>query len=204
MSSIDRFMYYLAHVGIYPGLHPILSRIAMALSPSEKGMDYVSVFASRQIEHRQRNPSEMDEKRGDFLTKTLNMHRDNPTKFTIQDVFVACQTNIGAGSDTTAISLSSVFYHLCKYPRTLQLLREEIDGKAANGGISNPVSFQEAQSMPYLQAVIKEALRMHPATGFPLLRDVPEGGATLAGRFFPEGVSTSFQTLISLQAHHSA
>lgn len=43
--------------------------------------------------------------------------------------------------------------------------------------------------MSYLQAVIKEALRMHPATGLPLERVVPAGGATISGYFFPEGVS---------------
>jgi hypothetical protein len=43
--------------------------------------------------------------------------------------------------------------------------------------------------MPYLQAVMKEALRMHPATGLPLERVVPAGGATICDQFFPEGVS---------------
>lgn len=43
--------------------------------------------------------------------------------------------------------------------------------------------------MSYLQAVIKEALRMHPAVGTILARTVPEGGAHLAGCYFPAGVS---------------
>ena len=43
--------------------------------------------------------------------------------------------------------------------------------------------------MPYLQACIKEGLRMHPATGLPLARVVPKGGATICGRYFPEDVS---------------
>jgi cytochrome P450 len=42
--------------------------------------------------------------------------------------------------------------------------------------------------MPYLQAVMKEALRVHPATGYPMFRVVPQGGEVLAGQFFPEGV----------------
>jgi cytochrome P450 len=36
--------------------------------------------------------------------------------------------------------------------------------------------------MPYLQAVMKEALRMHPATGLPLERVVPAGGASICDR----------------------
>jgi cytochrome P450 len=60
-----------------------------------------------------------------------------------------------------------------------------------NGDISEGVTFSDTQKMPYLQAVIKEALRLHPAAGLPLQRVVPKGGAHLAGHFFPEGVSCS-------------
>jgi cytochrome P450 len=35
--------------------------------------------------------------------------------------------------------------------------------------------------------VIKEALRLHPGVAFPLERIVPEGGATLCGKFIPGG-----------------
>lgn len=42
--------------------------------------------------------------------------------------------------------------------------------------------------MKYLQACIKEALRLHPATGLPLERVVPRGGVVLSGTYFPAGV----------------
>ena len=53
---------------------------------------------------------------------------------------------------------------------------------------SKRVSMKEAQGIPYLQAVIKESLRIVP-NGLHLPRVVPKGGLTLAGQFFPEGVS---------------
>ncbi|KAK5056797.1 hypothetical protein LTR84_012329 [Exophiala bonariae] len=37
------------------------------------------------------------------------------------------------------------------------------------------LTFDRVQGMPYLQMVVKEGLRMHPATGLPMWRDVPEG-----------------------------
>jgi cytochrome P450 len=66
----------------------------------------------------------------------------------------------------------------------LAKLRSEIQ----DSGIGSNPTFKETQAMPYLQAVLKEALRIHPGTGYPLFRVVPKGGAFLAGQFFPEGV----------------
>ncbi|KAK5264669.1 hypothetical protein LTR40_014547, partial [Exophiala xenobiotica] len=48
--------------------------------------------------------------------------------------------------------------------------------------------------MPYLQAVMKESLRIHAATGLPLWRVVPEGGVEICGYFFPEGTTIGINT----------
>jgi cytochrome P450 len=53
--------------------------------------------------------------------------------------------------------------------------------------LSEPVSFAESNKMLYLQACMKEAMRMHPAVGQLLERVVPEGGATLSGHWLPQG-----------------
>jgi len=52
--------------------------------------------------------------------------------------------------------------------------------------------------MPYLQAVIKEGLRVHPPVTGLMFKDVPHGGDTLNGYFVPEGARvgwTSFGIL---------
>jgi len=99
-----------------------------------------------------------------------------------------CLSNIIAGSDTTAITLSSILYNLLKSPKTLQRLRAELEEFERKGQCGNPnVSFKEAQSIPYLQAVIKEGLRVHPATGLPLWRVVPPEGAEICGHHFKGG-----------------
>ena len=66
---------------------------------------------------------------------------------------------------------------------------ESRDAKLAELGNVDRIPFKDTQSMPYLQACIKESLRLHPATGLPLARVVPDGGATISGTFFPAGVS---------------
>jgi hypothetical protein len=97
-----------------------------------------------------------------------------------------------AGSDTTAITLSACLYYLLKNPQTFARLRSEVDQFRREHNSNRTVNFKESQEMPYLQAVIKETLRVHPATGLPLERVVPKGGATICGRFFPEGVSDRY------------
>jgi cytochrome P450 len=64
-----------------------------------------------------------------------------------------------------------------------------VDAKIAKGEESVPVTFKDTQAMPYLQAVIKEALRVHSPTGLSMARIVPRGGATIARHYIPEGVS---------------
>ena len=43
--------------------------------------------------------------------------------------------------------------------------------------------------MPYLQATIKEAMRVHPSVGMMMERHVPKGGVMICGKFIPEGTT---------------
>lgn len=88
-----------------------------------------------------------------------------------------------AGSDSTAITLTSVIYHLLKYPETLQLLLKELE----DAQLASPVPWDAVHKLPYLDACIKEALRMTPALGIPLERVAPEGGLELCGKYFQAG-----------------
>ena len=89
-----------------------------------------------------------------------------------------------AGADTTAIALCATVYFVLKQPRICRRLKQElVDAK-----LSLPISYKTAQSLPYLDAVISESLRMHPAVGLPLERVVPPEGLRLPdGRTIPGG-----------------
>lgn len=60
-----------------------------------------------------------------------------------------------AGSETTAISLSAVFYFLVKHPRVYLKLMQELDTAVADGTIESrsdkTVSWPEAQKLTYLE-----------------------------------------------------
>ncbi|KAI6299158.1 hypothetical protein MCOR29_011034 [Pyricularia oryzae] len=133
--------------------------------PSTKSPDLLSKFLAAQ------------EARPDFMDDSL-----------VQTMAVSMAF---AGSETTAISLSAVFYYLLRNPSAMARLRREIDDAARRGefedGETGLVTWHESQRLPYLDACVKEAFRVHPAAGLPLERIVPEGGMEIAGHFVPGG-----------------
>jgi cytochrome P450 len=67
-------------------------------------------------------------------------------------------------------------------------LQAEIDAAIASGKISSPVvSDAEARTLPYLQAVIKEGLRIYPPAAGLASKLVPPAGETINGIFVPGG-----------------
>jgi cytochrome P450 len=79
----------------------------------------------------------------------------------------------------------------------LAKLVAEVDDFDARGQISRPhVTYAEAIKMPYLVACCKEGMRLHPSVGLGMPRHVPAGGATIAGRYFPEGSKVSINAAV--------
>lgn len=92
-----------------------------------------------------------------------------------------------AGADTTSILASAVMYHLLKNPSSLSKLRKEVEDAAAQGRISKYVTYKESQTLPYLEACVNEATRLHPPFALPFERVVPASGLGVDGYFIPPG-----------------
>lgn len=200
MRALDASMSYSTLVGIYPWLHPYLYQLTQRLPGSgAAGRQRLMEFAGENKVRREAQRGAWDlegksveEKEDgmpeDFLDKLLNMKRDQQKGVTDYHCFIMGLSNLIAGSDTTALSLSAILYYLIKNPQAMQKLREEVAAKTKEGTCeAHRVSFKASQEMPYLQACIKEALRLHPGVGLPLWRTVNEGGVELSGQFLPAG-----------------
>ena len=81
---------------------------------------------------------------------------------------------------------------LINTPTALSSLRREITTYTTSTTCTSPIiPDKAAYSLPYLQAVIKEAMRLHPpATGW-MNKQPPKGGAEIHGYFVPEGTQIS-------------
>ncbi|OLN86894.1 Pisatin demethylase 13 [Colletotrichum chlorophyti] len=92
-----------------------------------------------------------------------------------------------AGSDTTATAIRMILLSLLSNPSAFAALREEIDTAISLRMISSPVRDAEAKAMPYLQAVIREGLRLYPPSTGIVSKEVPDGGDTIHGYRLPAG-----------------
>lgn len=189
MEQLEFGALYSSAIGLFSSWHQLLLTCLSKMSSKLKGTAFIDVYADELITAQRHEKLPDSDGPSDFITRFLDIQRAKPEKMTNKDIRVSIRANIGAGSDTTSITLSAILYHLYKNPETLRRLREELGGASQEGRISDPIKFKEAQELPYLQAAIKEGLRVHPATGFTMPRAVPKGGRELMGRFFPGGVS---------------
>lgn len=83
-----------------------------------------------------------------------------------------------AGRDTTAVTLSWLFYELSQQPKIVAKLREEIVGRVGEHKVP---TYEDLKSMRYLNHVINETLRLYPVVPYNVrvaLQDctLPRGG----------------------------
>jgi cytochrome P450 len=101
---------------------------------------------------------------------------------------------IGAGSDTTATAIRMTMVHLITSPDSYRKLQHEIDSWINDGRVSSPITDEEARQMPYLQAVIREGLRIWPPIAglMPKLCDTEQ---VVCGVKIPPGTNVCWEAI---------
>ncbi|KAF9024029.1 cytochrome P450 [Hymenopellis radicata] len=129
------------------------------LSPSFKASN-VSTAVSKKLVDEKMAALLADKGRRDVMSLLVKANNsENPTTRLEENELVAqMNTIILAGHETTANTLSFVFYELCKQPEIQHRLRAEIRSM----GQKTDYTASDFDNMPYLTAVVKETLRFHP------------------------------------------
>ena len=116
-----------------------------------------------------------------------------------EDVLTEAMLQILAGSDTTATALRSTMPYLITHPHIFCKLRAEIDAVVSSGSVPSPpgiASDECLKSMPYLQAIVREGLRIHPPLSNVVPKKVPKGGDSIVldGKTYilPEGTNIGY------------
>ncbi|KAF9239542.1 hypothetical protein LCP9604111_9084 [Penicillium roqueforti] len=128
-----------------------------------------------------------DPSKPDFLDKFIEAKEKFPEVVDDSQIISYLMNNMVAGADTTGVTINAALYFSLKHPHVWERLRTEIPAHDHTAG-NKVVSFKFAKQFPYLDAVVREAMRCHPAVAMLLERYVPEGGLALPdGSLVPAG-----------------
>ncbi|KAE8363569.1 cytochrome P450 [Aspergillus caelatus] len=132
--------------------------------------------------------SQSKPQRHDILGKLLEIsqQRGKELDFVLDDIKMESFGAFFAGSETTALTLSGILYHIFRNPRVYAKLTAEIDSAVKCNQLSTPhICYNEAVKLPYLAACIREGIRMHPITGVSFPRHAPPAGCMIGGHYIP-------------------
>ncbi|XVF13720.1 hypothetical protein REPUB_Repub08aG0231900 [Reevesia pubescens] len=101
---------------------------------------------------------------GDLLDVLLDQCEENGSDFSRQNIKPLILDLFIAGSDTSAITTEWAMAEVLRKPKVLQKARRELIEVI---GSERAVKESDMDQLPYLQAVVKETMRLHPAA--PLL-----------------------------------
>lgn len=87
-------------------------------------------------------------------------------------------------SDTTAATLTCLFYHLATHPEVHRKLQKELDDFFTETE-ADTFETNSLAKLPFLQACIDESLRLFPPVPSGLQRQTPPQGIRIGGREIP-------------------
>ncbi len=87
--------------------------------------------------------------------------KDNDSPSTDTELRDQCMNILLAGHDTTSLAVTYTLYLLASHPRVQNKLREELQS-AVWVKEKRQATMEEINALPYLHAVFKESLRIHP------------------------------------------
>jgi len=173
LENLMQFLPAIIVFGVYTELTNLMKipliKGALPKSSDPRGLGRVMGFARDRVQERFGSKAVV---RQDMLGSFINRG------LTQGELESETLTQITAGSDSTASALRITLHFISTSPPILARALAEVRAAIAAGMVSRPViKDAEARQLPYLQACIKEGLRIYPPVTGLMAKMVPDGGA---------------------------
>jgi cytochrome P450 len=119
-----------------------------------------------------------------FLYEARDPDTNQPA-YSEEDLRAESNMLIIAGSDTTSVSLSGIFFYLTGDPRRCQRLADEV--LTSFDSVDDILYGPKLLACTYLKACIDEGMRLTPPGTCELPREVLPGGLIVKGEYYPAG-----------------
>ena len=177
--------------GAVPSVDYVMNKSRLATALRGVGDSPLARVAQAKLEARKKDTDKLAYK--DLCAKFLEGQSKYPELIRQDEILGIIMSTIGAGADTTAGTLTYTLYFLSKHATAKNRLEQEIEENLVTGKLSRTPKWAEVNRMPYLDAVLKESMRLLPIASWGLDRVVPPAGATIAGVFIPGGTIVGCQ-----------
>ncbi|KAI9357101.1 cytochrome P450 [Pilaira anomala] len=170
-ESFDAIQFYIFSSMLFP-LHAVTNKVKETLNfwndkkTISQHMDSVNSFVYDIIKKRRLEPEDAEDQyfKADLLLRFMRAKNDKGELYTDEELRNTMLNFIVAGRDTSAQTLSWLFYNVMLFPRVEKKLLEEINEFIPDGIEQDTVNLYEAiQKMTYSHAVLNEVLRLYPA-----------------------------------------
>jgi benzoate 4-monooxygenase len=183
-------------IGCLPQIKPYAKHFPDPFfSQGMKAIENLAGIATARVNARLEAPAT---DRVDLLARLMEGRDETGAPLGREELTAEALTQLIAGSDTTSNTSCALLYHCLKHPAVVAKLTAELDAALPDDAVP---TFAAVKDLPYLDAVIKETMRIHSTSSLGLPRMIPPGpGITLCGHHFPQG------TVLSVPAytiHHS-
>ncbi|KAL1746722.1 cytochrome P450 [Schizophyllum fasciatum] len=172
---------------IPPRWRPTLKRVLPEFRRGAADVQALSGIAIMAVAKRLATPTD----RTDLLSKLQAAKDERGQPLGSAELTAEALTLLIAGSDTTSNSTCAIIYYLARHPATQAALQRELDDALGADAAERVAVHEQVKRLPYLDAAINEALRLHSTSALGLPRIVPAGGLTVLGQHFPEGTILS-------------
>ncbi|KAJ9083618.1 hypothetical protein DSO57_1032874 [Entomophthora muscae] len=119
---------------------------------------------------------------------TASVDKETGQVLSKEAIFAEAHLLLFAGTETTSNSIGFFFYLLGTHPKVYKKVAAEVRANPHTGILSHDTI---STTMPYLQAAIKEAMRILPVVSSTIFRTVPKDGLHAANYFIPQGTEVT-------------
>ncbi|KAL4346895.1 hypothetical protein GQ457_17G001740 [Hibiscus cannabinus] len=181
--------FYLAGLFLFSDVVPFLGWLDVVMGNiskiKQKAKDLDSVLGSWVNEHRERRRNEGIKGDRDFIDVMLSIMEESKVPSQEADVTIkaTCLSLVLGGVDTNVVTLTWAISLLLNNRHVLKKAQAELD---IHVGKQRQVEESDINNLVYLQAIIKETMRLYPAAPLSVPREAMED-CTVAGFHVPAG-----------------
>ncbi|KAK1756492.1 cytochrome P450 [Echria macrotheca] len=197
LGDAEKALDYFSWVGCIPWLDYVFDKNPIYRVFGPPGFGTIAGISVKHLIDRYQgaDTATHDAAQPDYLDRFIEAKQANPESVNENQIVSWLMINMIAGADTTAITIRSAIYYGLKTPGVWTRLRSEL----AAAGLTKeqcPLSFKTTRAVPYLDALVREALRYLPGVSLSLERFVPPGGVR-----FPDHSTVPENTILAFNPY---